>query len=610
MAKDCVVNARRSMNVEEYSEPALGGSVAAPTGQAVTPTCDPDLAYRPADFPTLPAALDYAAAGSGGLNFHDRRGNPSAVLTYAELRRRARVRARGLLACGLHRGDRVAIVAEVGPSFAVGFFACQYAGLHAVPVPARTGLGTSESYIDTVRRILRSAHVRLVLAPEADQRALKAAAAGLPVDRVTSLSDLDAGPDAPGLDLCPLGPAEMSHIQYSSGSTRDPQGIQITQQGLMANAQRVVRDGLAITDRDRGTSWLPFYHDMGLIGFLLIPVTCQMSVDYLSPETFARRPTLWLELIARNRGTIAFSPTFGYELCTRRAHRVAGLDLSSWRVAGVGGERVRAETLAAFTRTFGSAGFRHAAFTPSYGLAETTLAVSFHTLAREPAVDVVDPTGLMHDGAARPATRDGASAASRFVSCGRPLPDHEVQIRDPAGRPLGERSVGRIVVSGPSLMRGYDGDDAPLGTGDGGLDTGDLGYLADGQLFVTGRRKDLIIVNGRNVAPQDLEWIAEQAGEGLSARDTAAFSILDRSDREVPVVLVQLRAQNPDIRKRVCDQVHAALFRSAGIDCRIVPIPPRSLPFTSSGKLSRTKARDLYLAGAFEIDRPSPAVSG
>ncbi|MBK1670370.1 hypothetical protein CKO28_20305 [Rhodovibrio sodomensis] len=573
----------------------------------VTPTSDPSLAHRPADFASLTEALDYAAGGETGLNFYDRRGRVATVVSYAALRRRALGVARGLLAQGLERGERVALVAEMAPAFAVGFFACQYAGLHAVPVPAQAGLGNSAGYVDGLRRILVSARARIVLGGEGDLEPLKAAVAGLQVGRVTTVAALlDEAGSGPGEGaLQPLGPAEISHVQYSSGSTRDPVGIQIDQRGLMANAERAVRDALAIGADDRAVSWLPFYHDMGLIGFLAMPVTCQMSVDYLAPEAFALRPTLWLELISANRGTVAFSPTFGYELCTRRARGLKELDLSSWRIAGVGGERVRPETLEAFAATFAPAGFHVTAFTPSYGLAEATLAVSFHATRHAPAVDTVDATALMRDGEARPVSAGDTAQACRFVACGRPLTDHQVQIRDSAGRRLAERAVGRIFVAGPSLMRGYVDNDAtsagapqPDGWPDGWLDTGDLGYLADGALYVTGRRKDLIIVNGRNIPPQDLEWVAQQAVDRLSDRDTAAFSVLDSAGRETPVLLAQIRARDPQVRKRLRERIQAALFQSLAITCRVILVPPRSLPFTSSGKLSRTKARELYLSGS------------
>lgn len=600
------------MNELNHSQPMCVSPSAESCAPTPTPTHDPALAGQPADFASLAGALDHAAVGRTGLNFHDDRGRLAGVLSYVQLRHRARAVGRGLLAQGLRRGDRVAIVAETAPSFAVSFFACQYAGLHAVPVPARSGLGTAESYIEDLRQLLANAGARIVLGPQSELAPLENAASGLPIERVTTVDTIEAEgeSDGAGHTLHPLGPAELSHIQYSSGSTREPHGIRITQRGLMANARCVVTDGLAISTGDRAVSWLPFYHDMGLVGFLIMPVTCQMSVDYMAPETFARRPGLWLELISANRGTVAFSPSFGYELCSRRVRQLDGLDLSSWRIAGVGGERVRPDTLDAFAQRFAPAGFQTVAFTPSYGLAEATLAVSFHALDRKPAVDAVDRTVLMHDDRARPAEPGPARRASRFVSCGRPLPGHEVQIRDAGGRPLGARSVGRIFVAGPSLMLGYvDGAAAEL-TADGWLDTGDLGYLVDGELYVTGRQKELIIVNGRNVLPQDLEWIARQAVDGLSDRDTAAFAVLDEAEREVPVLLVQVRTRKPQTRQRLRHRIHAALFQGAGINCHVVLVRPRTLPFTSSGKLSRTKARELYLSGTLNMDAThGPVVS-
>ena len=577
----------------------------------LTQSQSPDLTFRAADFDCLAAALDHAAQGNAGLNFHNGRGGLDQVLTYAELCRSARRTAAGLLDLGLRRGDRVAIVAEMGPDFVIAFFACQYAGLVAAPLPEQTGLGTRTDYVATLRSIVHSAGARVVVGPDDLQATLSEVVQGLPGRRAATTTGLMDGAPA-NAELQPLGAGEISHIQYSSGSTRTPQGIRIDQDALMANARAVAVSAMQIRPGDRAASWLPFYHDMGLIGFLLIPLTCQVSVDYLASDSFARRPLQWLKLISQNRCQFAFSPTFGYDLCTRRAASASALelDLSCWRVAGIGGETVRHQTLEAFADAFAPHGFRRDAFVPSYGLAESTLAVSFANRDRAPHVDWVDAEALVRRSVAEPAAE--GPRTSGFTSCGAPIRDHAVAIRDAHGRSLPERRVGRICVRGPSLMHGYDNapdETAEVLDADGWLDTGDLGYLADGELFVTGRRKDLIIVNGRNILPQDLEWAAEHASPHLRSRDTAAFSVSGPDGREVPVILVQARTQAPGERKEVCNAVHSAIFRSAGIDCRVVLVPLRSLPFTSSGKLSRARARQLYLSGAFEDDALPRAAS-
>ncbi|WP_176758616.1 AMP-binding protein [Limimonas halophila] len=624
-------------------------------GRGPTPNTDPDVPFRRADFDSLTAALDYAATGRSGLNFYSSRGQLEETLTYARLREDAIALGRRLMALGLERGDRVGVVADMHPDFVRGFFACQYAGLVAVPLPVPTALGGREGYEAQLQRVLQNCRAKVALTREGLLEPVHNAAAPLGLARVMTVSDLGEQAPADG-PLSPLAGDEISHVQYSSGSTRYPLGIRIGQRALMSNAASVARDGLQMSEVERAASWLPFYHDMGLIGFLLIPLTCQISVDYMHTDGFARRPLQWLQLISDNRCTLAFSPTFGYELCVRRAAKKADLDLdlSCWRVAGIGGEMVRPEPLDEFARTFARHGFRPEAFVPSYGLAEATLAVSFAPLNTGVSVDLVDKEALVaknvawpvrtngkaHEGEAQ-GTVDahatkingnghaakagvngqganghganghaGATAQSAqghtddhggrlFAMCGVPMQGFEVAIRDDEGADLAERHIGRVLIKGPSLMDGYDHNPEATSRAmeDGWLDTGDMGYMVDGKLVITGRRKDLIIVNGRNIWPQDLEWHAEAALDELRSRDSAAFAVTDDGGREVAVLLVQCRTQEQAAVERMRTRVHAEVFRNTGIDCRVVMVPPRSLPFTTSGKLSRAKARQGYLEG-------------
>ena len=347
----------------------------------------------------------------------------------------------------------------------------------------------------------------------------------------------------------PFGPDEPCYIQYSSGSTSFPRGVLVTQRAIAANARAIAVHGLALRADDRCTSWLPLYHDMGLVGCCLTPVMAQITVDYLPSTAFARRPLLWLKLLSDLGGTISFGPTFAYELCTRRAQSgmPEGLDLSRWRVAGIGGEMIRANVLAEFAERFAAAGFDDTAFLPSYGLAEATLAVTFAPLAQGLSVDVVDRGRTLEvERRAVPADVEGAAPepARSFVLCGRPMPGYAVEVRDAQNRPRPERSIGRVCINGPSLMSGYFRNDvATHGVllENGWLDTGDLGYLVDGQLVITGRSKDLIIVGGRNIWPQDLEWAVEHL-DGVRAGDVAAFAVNRDDDSERVVAVVQCRA--------------------------------------------------------------------
>ena len=377
----------------------------------------------------------------------------------------------------------------------------------------------------------------------------------------------------------------------------------MSQRAFMANARGIGLHGLEIKDGDRGLSWLPFYHDMGLVGFFLMPMACQCSVDIMSPRDFARRPLLWLSLIAQNRATIAFSPSFGYELCTRRAEKadLTGLDLNSWRSAGIGGDMIRPGVLAAFSSRFGPQGFDPRAFVPSYGMAEATLALSFtppYHGARQDAVDSVKLESLHQ--AIPP--RDAGSRRRDLVRCGYPLPGHELEVRDETGDTLPERHIGRIFARGPSMMLGYFGapeETAAVLNADGWLDTGDLGYFVEGEIVITGRVKDLVIVNGRNLWPQDLEWTAEAEVPMLRSNDVAVFSVDGETDEEV-VALVQCRVTDPPARAALTAELTNIFRARHGVAARIVLVQPRSLPQTSSGKLSRSRARILYLAGAFQ----------
>jgi fatty-acyl-CoA synthase len=575
---------------------ALKRSLEAGGPAAPTPTSNRSLSQDLAGFETLAQGLDYAARGVTGFNFYSARGQLEYVLSYADLRRKAMATARKLLSLGLKRGERVAVVAETGPDFMAVFFGCQYAGLLPCPMPYSMYIGGKESYIERVAGMLAAAKARTVIASEDLLGYISEGAARAGVFRVMSHQSLEALPEA-ATKLEPLGPAEEAYIQYSSGSTSNPKGVLISQQAIIANARGILREGLRLTAEDRAFSWLPLYHDMGLVGFCLSPMLGQVSVDFLATPSFARRPALWLKLMSANGTTVTYSPSFGYDLAARRINGEAvTLDLTRLRVAGIGGDMVRADVLENFGATLSVAGFRAEAFLPSYGMAETTLAISFAAPDKPIRIDRIDRQALKTMGKALPAR--GGNARS-FVVCGRPLAASSVEIRDERGAALGEREVGRIFVSTPSLMSGYFENDeataAAVGP-DGFLDTGDMGYWLDGEIVITGRAKDLILHNGRNIWPQDIEWAAEQI-EPLRSGDVAAFAVEGETGEDEVTVLVECRLQDAASIEALRHEVSAVVHRSAGIECRVVMVPPRSLPFTSSGKLSRAGAKQKFLAG-------------
>jgi fatty-acyl-CoA synthase len=560
-----------------------------------------DRPVRLADFATLTEALEFAATGETGVTLHSMRGEIAEALSYARLREQAIALAAQLLATGLTPGDRVGLVAETDGDFIRAFFACQFAGLVPAPLPLPAPLGGREAYVAQIGRMLQSAEATALLGPTTIIGWMTAA----PPQGLRFLGTVADLPEAPAADLPAIGPDDPCYLQFSSGSTRFPTGVLVTHRALMANAQAIIRHGLQVRPADRAISWLPLYHDMGLVGFLLSPLACQMTVDLLPTGAFVRRPLLWLDLIGRNGATISYSPTFGYELCARRAEAagVEGLDLSGWRIAGLGGDMIRTGPLTDFAARFAAAGFSPKAYVASYGMAEATLALSMAPLDRGLEAETLDIGRLENDSlaiAAAPSAR-----ARAFARCGPPLPDHALEVRDEDGKVLPERAVGQIFARGPSLMRGYfkqPEETAHVLSADGWLNTGDLGFLDRGEIVLTGRRKDLMIVNGRNIWPQDLEWTCEAELAAVRSGDVAAFSVPGKDEEQV-VVLVQARSSDAAVREALSLEVEALLRQRHSVDAKVRLVGPHALPQTSSGKLSRSKARAAYLAGAFDLER-------
>jgi fatty-acyl-CoA synthase len=571
-----------------------------------TPTTSDGLPYRLADFATLAEGLDFAARGQTGCNFYSARGQLVATLPYRELHERAIGLARGLVRAGFPPRSRIMLLADTDPDVLVLFFACQYAGVIPVPAALPAGLGGREAYVAGLARQMKSCGAIAAMAPDGLVDFLRDAAAEC------GSAPMIGGPaafyDLPGdgAEPRPFGSDDPCYLQYSSGSTRWPLGIDVRQRHLMANAHAIAAHGLEARPGDRCVSWLPLYHDMGLVGFMLTPLLCQLSVDYLATRDFARRPLVWLSLLSEHGGSVSYSPTFGYDLCSRRAEGgTQGFDLRRWRVAGIGGDMIEPRVPQRFAEMFAPCGFSASAFVPSYGMAEATLAVTFSPLGAGLVVDTIDRRALAEDHLAVPAGGHGDPGSARgFVVCGPALPGHVVEIRDEDGRALPERRLGRIFVRGPSIAEGYFGEPEASAAvfRDGWLDTGDLGYLVDGALAITGRSKDLIIVHGRNVWPQDLEWAIEQL-PGLRRGDAAAFSV-DEGEGERVVLLVQCRQTDPAARAQLERDVKAVVQQTAAIEGEVVLVRPHGLPQTSSGKLSRSRARQSYLAGAY-TDAPS-----
>jgi len=565
-----------------------------------TPTLDSSLPRRYSDFDTLVDAIEYAAKGKRGPNFFNAKGDLVESLSWADIYENARHIGRKLVGLGFQKGDRIALIAETSANFVSFFIGCQFASVLPVPLPLPTSFGGKDGYVAQLNMQMTTCGASGIMAPAFMDEILEQATEGMNPTFVGSYDDY-YNSDTDGEHQLPT-PDDLAYLQYSSGSTRFPHGVAVTHKSLLANTHGMGFHGVKLEDHDRCVSWLPFYHDMGLVGTLLTSLTCQMSVDFIPTEEFARRPLSWLRVLSRTKGTITFSPTFGFDICARRAAMRAsaleGLDLSSVRIAGIGAEMIRPDVLRMFCETFESIGYSEKAFLPSYGMAECTLGVSFCKIGSGIEIDLVEEASLT--GERHLLVASGEEARMReVVNCGTPLPEYEIEVRDEDGAVQPEKSVGKIYLRGVSVMREYFNDPETTSavlSKDGWLDTGDMGYLKGGDIYIVGRAKDLIIVNGKNHWPQDIEWAAEQL-DGVKTGDVAAVSVPGQNAEEVPMLLVQCRNSEPAIRAKLVEDLRRQVQSSTGVTCLIELVAPRALPRTSSGKLSRTKARSQYLSG-------------
>ncbi len=406
-----------------------------------TPNED-DLPRRLSDFATFGEALDYAAQGKRGMNFHDPRGQLKRVYPFSELRQDALAMARRLIAHGVKKGDRIALVAETGPDFAALFCGTIYAGAWPVPLPLSTSFGGKDSYIDQLAVQLASSDPLALFYP-AEIAEMAGAAAARQDCQGIAWEDFAQNP-VPDCALPAASPDDICYLQYSSGSTRFPHGVAVTHASLLNNLAGH-GEGMKLEPLDRCVSWLPWYHDMGLVGCFLSIISNQVSTDYLKTEDFARRPLAWLDMISRNPGnSISYSPTFGYDICARRissqSHVSERFDLSRWRIAGNGADMIRPDVMQGFVNAFAEAGFRASAFLPSYGLAEATLAVTIMPPGEGIRVELVEEERL--SGCPRDLSRPARYRA--IVNCGKAVKDMAIEIRGESGGLLADHHIGKV----------------------------------------------------------------------------------------------------------------------------------------------------------------------
>jgi fatty-acyl-CoA synthase len=573
------------------------------------------------DISTLAAAIENAAKADPTLGFRfvsddgvpgfGGKATSEASFSYTALERASARYGGALQALGLKKGDRVVLICPANEDFILCFFGAIRAGIVPVPIYPPLGLGQLQGYLDNTRHIVAKSGARAIVTTAQIKRLLGTVQAAAPsLEQVVAVEAIRESLEV--LKPEKIGPDDIAFLQYTSGSTSRPKGVTLTHANLMANVKCIMQDGLRIGPGDVGISWLPLYHDMGLIGFVLAPVAYKVPCVYLPPLLFLKRPIAWLQAITRHKGTVAYAPNFAFALCVKRIKDkdLEGIDLKSWRVAGCGAEPIRPETLEAFAERFGPVGFDKNALLPSYGMAESSLAISFTELGEGMKTISVNGDTLWAENEMKLVPEDDAKAI-RLVSCGPNFPLHQIGAFNAADdTQLAEDKIGELRLKGPSIMSGYWEDiERTKETFDanGWLKTGDLGFLHDGHVFICGRSKEVIIVNGRNYYPQDIEWEASQA-EGVRKGNVVAFGARDNIERDRERVVVAFECQDaaPNaeskdlaiekativqaVRKKVQDGMALTLDD-------VVPLAPGVLPKTSSGKLQRAKTRELYETG-------------
>ncbi len=532
-------------------------------------------------------------------------------ISYGQLLSTASQVAAGLTNAGLKRDETVAIMLPTCSDFFYAFFGVMLAGGIAVPIypPARPD--KIEEYVTRQVAILRNARVRFLISFEQARAVSKIMNLGIPsLANVTTVSAMIKS--GAGLPTPVVNPSETAFIQYTSGSTGDPKGVILTHSNILANV-RGIGWSVQVRPTDIVVTWLPLYHDMGLIGSWLFSLYYGLPITVLSPLAFLSRPERWLHALSDSKGTLCPAPNFSFELCARKIPDSAleGLDLSSWRIAINAGETVLPSTLARFERRFKAFGFRAESYVPCYGLAESSVALAFPPINRRPVIDTIRRDIFEKNGRAEK-VKAADTNRMHFVANGKPMPNHEVKIVDEKGQELAERIQGRLLFRGPSKTSGYYRNPeatARVLTEDGWMDSGDLAYQADGELYITGRLKDCIIKSGRNINPQDVEEAAAEV-TGVRRGCTAAFGTMDTfTGTEQLVIAAETRSNIPDELRRIESEIIKQVDGILGIPPdKVVLVAPQSIPKTSSGKIRRNETCSLYESGKLKINKRAPWV--
>jgi acyl-CoA synthetase (AMP-forming)/AMP-acid ligase II len=531
-----------------------------------------------------------------GARFVARSGE-ARLYPYREVLERAKAAAGALQARGLRPGDRVAVILSTGIEFFDTYLGAQLAGGIPAAVYPPLRLGKLEEYFARTRRMLDKIGARYVVTDRRIRQILGPAVEGVASVEAT-LDASDLGPASPWRPVEP-DPARPAFLQFSSGTTVEPKAVIVSHANLLANLAMIDSffGGFSPAEVEQGgVCWLPLYHDMGLLGNMFIGLYHPGTVTYITPDHFIARPAIWLQTLSRYKGVISAAPDFAYGLCMTKVkdEELEGVDLSSWRIAFNGAEPISVEGARAFSERFAGWGFRPEALTPVYGLAEAGLAVSFSDPRARPLVSEFDARALSGRGEAAPGT------GRRLVSVGRAVPGLEIAIRDEEGAARPDGRVGRIMVRGPSISPGYYNDPelSARTIRDGWLDTGDLGFLHDGQLYIAGRLKDVIIIRGRNLAPQEIEDQLHGL-DGLRVGCSVAVSHAGEDARGEHLIILAERDRTrprPDVEVKA--EVADRILNGRGlVPAHIELLSPGTLPRTSSGKLRRAEALRLFLTG-------------
>lgn len=523
----------------------------------------------------------------------DRHGNEQRVSVEAIWQRGNEIQS-GLMARGLRPGEFVVLILPTGLELVAAYFGVMLAG--AVPALVASPLnrvGDSQVYLQHVSKILDNASARILYCDEEVAALFRGEERAL-LGKTLLVTPTDITPAAALPDPIQLDPDDVAAIQYSSGATGTPKGVLLSHRAVLNNV-RAMRTALGLTSDSVSVNWIPLYHDMGLIDAFLLPLLCGCPTVLIPTMDFMREPALWLRAIHRYRGAMSWAPNFAYSLCAKRIPEddLGGLDLSCWRIAISAAEPILASTIEHFTQRFSSYGFKPEAMTPFYGLAENVTAVTAHPVQDPPKIETIDRDELARSDLARPSV-NGLSS----VSVGQALPGCEVEIRDSGREGLPDRHVGNIWVRSDSLFSGYNRD-AELTERvlvDGWLDTGDRGYLANGQLFFVSRAKDLIVIGGDKYAPHDVEAAINRVS-GVREGCAIAFGLAseERGTEEL-VAVVETKEEHPEALEKLKQSIRLAVTRDTGLALRHLKlVPPGGIEKTTSGKLARVATRHHFI---------------